>query len=79
MAYGQLESEAEQETDKVPYLEWPDKGMIELHNVRFKYGIDYPYVLKLISFKIDPCEKVGNYTLQCHNALCTRYVGWYCG
>ena len=61
MAYGQLKSEAELETfphDKVPLLEWPDKGVIELHNTKFKYGINYPYVLKSISFRIESCEKV---------------------
>ncbi|XP_065919844.1 ATP-binding cassette sub-family C member 4-like isoform X2 [Dysidea avara] len=62
MAYGQLESEAELETiphDKAPPLQWPDKGVIELHNTKFKYAIDYPYVLKSISFRIESCEKVG--------------------
>ena len=61
MAYGQLESEAELKTEKTPYSEWPDKGVIELHNTRFKYGIDYPYVLKSMSFRIESCEKVDNY------------------
>ena len=49
MAYGQLESEAELETipyDNAPPVEWPDKGVVELHNTKFKYAIDYPYVLK---------------------------------
>ncbi|XP_065919842.1 ATP-binding cassette sub-family C member 4-like isoform X2 [Dysidea avara] len=62
MAYGQLESEAELETiphDKAPPLQWPDKGVIDLHNTKFKYAIDYPYVLKSISFRIESCEKVG--------------------
>ncbi|XP_065919849.1 ATP-binding cassette sub-family C member 4-like isoform X2 [Dysidea avara] len=62
MAYGQLESETELETiphDKAPPLQWPDKGVIELHNTKFKYAIDYPYVLKSISFRIESCEKVG--------------------
>ncbi|XP_065882473.1 ATP-binding cassette sub-family C member 4-like isoform X2 [Dysidea avara] len=62
MAYGQLESEAELETiphDKAPPLQWPDKGVIKLHNAKFKYAIDYPYVLKSISFRIESCEKVG--------------------
>ncbi|XP_065919840.1 ATP-binding cassette sub-family C member 4-like [Dysidea avara] len=62
MAYGKLESEAELETiprDKAPPLQWPDKGVIDLHNTKFKYAIDYPYVLKSISFRIESCEKVG--------------------
>ena len=63
MAYSKLESEAELETiphDKTPPLEWPDKGVIELHNTKFKYVTDYPYVLKSISIRIESCEKVGN-------------------
>ncbi|XP_065902754.1 ATP-binding cassette sub-family C member 4-like isoform X2 [Dysidea avara] len=62
MAYGQLESEAELETiphNKAPRFEWPDKGVIELHNTKFKYAVDHPYVLKSISFRIESCEKVG--------------------
>ena len=61
MAYGQLESEAELETilhDQVPSHEWPNKGEINLRNTRFKYADDHPYVLKSISVRIMPCEKV---------------------
>ena len=61
MAYGKLESEQELETiqkDKAPPLEWPNRGIIELNNVKFKYAVNYPYVLKSISFKIESCEKV---------------------
>ena len=63
MAYGQLESEAELETipyDNAPPVEWPDKGVVELHNTKFKYAIDYPYVLKSISFRTESYEKVDN-------------------
>ena len=63
MAYGQLESEADLETiphDKAPSLQWPDKGVIELHDTKFKYATDYPYVLKSITFKTEPFEKVNN-------------------
>ena len=61
MAYGKLKSERELKTipkEKAPFGEWPEKGVIELHNMRFKYAVNYPYVLKSISFKIEPCEKV---------------------
>ena len=61
MAYGKLESEQELETiqeDKAPPLAWPNRGIIELNNVKFKYAVNYPYVLKSISFKIESCEKV---------------------
>lgn len=61
MAYGQLNSEAELMTNpqnSAPLIEWPDKGVIELQNAKFKYAINYPYVLKSISFKIQSGEKV---------------------
>ena len=61
IAYGELKSEGELETiskDKAPPVEWPDKGVIKLHNVKFKYAVNYPYVLKSVSFKIESCEKV---------------------
>ena len=61
MAYGKLKSEREFKTipkEKAPPAEWPEKGKIELHNMKFKYAINYPYVLKSVSFKIEPCEKV---------------------
>ena len=61
MAYGQLESEGELETipkDKAPSAGWPEKGVIELHNMKFKYAVNYPLVLKSISFKIESYEKV---------------------
>ena len=60
-AYGQLNSEAElmsSPDDGVPPVEWPDKGIIELQNVKFKYASNYPYVLKSITFKIHSSEKV---------------------
>ena len=84
MAYGQLASEANLETiphDKAPYSEWPDNGVIELHNTRFKYAIDYPYALKSISFKIQSCEKVDivwtvMLTGYIHAMLHVRLVLW---
>ena len=61
MGYGKLESEGELQTtikDKAVILGWPKKGVIKLCDVKFKYAIEYPYVLKSISFKIESCEKV---------------------
>ena len=61
MAYGKLDSERELETvpkTKAPSLNWPERGVIELNNIKFKYAVNYPYVLKSISFKIESCEKV---------------------
>ena len=65
MAYGKLKSERELETvpkDKAPLLEWPEEGVIELSNIKFKYAVNYPYVLKSISFKTESCEKVSGCT-----------------
>ena len=61
MAYGKLKSERELKTipkHKTPLLEWPNRGVIELNNVKFKYAVNYPYVLKSLSLKIEPCAKV---------------------
>ena len=61
MSYGKLDSERELETipkDKAPPLEWPDKGVIELNDMKFKYAVDHPYVLKSLSLKVESCEKV---------------------
>ena len=60
-AYGELNSEAELMTsteDRVPLIEWPDEGIIELKDVKFKYAADYPYVLKSVNLKIYSGEKV---------------------
>ncbi|XP_065897571.1 ATP-binding cassette sub-family C member 4-like [Dysidea avara] len=62
MGYGKLEAEAELVTlpkDKAPSVEWPEKGIVQLDNVKFKYAPHYPYVLKSISLKIQSGEKVG--------------------
>ena len=80
-AYGQLNSEAELMTspdDRVPPVEWPDKGIIELQNVKFKYAADYPYVLKSITFKLHSGEKVCEMH-ACIHLLMDVLLGWYCG
>ena len=75
MAYGELESEGELETipkHQAPPVEWPEKGVIELHNMKFKYAVNYPLVLKSISFKIESCEKVCRWYRQWHG--CSIYM-----
>jgi len=65
MGYGKLESEGELNTsmnDKASILEWPKEGVIKLRKMKFKYAMEYPYVLKSISFKTKSCEKVSQYT-----------------
>ena len=84
IGYGKLESERELETnikDKVSLLE---KGMIELCNLKFKYAVEYPYVLKSISFKIDSYEKVSHfYSISDYKEFsfaCTSWsTDWHCG
>lgn len=61
MEYSKLDSEGELETvpkDKTPSAEWPDKGIIMLNEMKFKYSVDHPYVLKSLSFNVESCEKV---------------------
>ena len=67
MAYSELKNEGELETipkDKAPSSEWPEKGGIELHIMKFKYALEYPYVLKSLSLTIKPCEKVGCHSVR---------------
>lgn len=62
ISYSKLDSEGELETipkDKTPSAEWPNKGIITLDDMKFKYAVDHPYVLKSLSLKIEACEKVG--------------------
>lgn len=62
MDYGRLEPEAPLETpkDKSPPPDgWPQKGKLELNNVRFRYASSLQYVIKNLTFSIKPSEKVG--------------------
>ncbi|CAJ0887453.1 10050_t:CDS:10, partial [Entrophospora sp. SA101] len=45
--------------DHRPPSEWPDKGQIEVKDLVVQYGPDNPPVLKSISFKVKPTERVG--------------------
>jgi len=81
MGYSKLESEAKLMTtqkDKAPSLDWPENGAIELDKVKFKYAADYPYVLKSVSVKIKPNEKVGMFTMLLPE-INYPILGWYCG
>ena len=60
LAYSNLPSEASLESrdeDKPPD-EWPQKGRISAENAYLKYSDDSPVILKDVSFKIYPKEKV---------------------
>jgi len=61
MGYGKLEPEAELITvprSNAPPPEWPANGVIQFHNVNFRYAPQHPYVLKSLSFKVESGEKV---------------------
>ena len=62
MAYCHLKPEASLETqhsqDKPPD-NWPDKGMITMEDVSFKYFSGQNLILKHLNFSLRPSEKVG--------------------
>ena len=61
MAYGQLQPEAPLETPpgvERPPKTWPHSGAIRMHEMRFRYAADTPYVLNNMSMEIGPGEKV---------------------
>ncbi|XP_076749190.1 putative multidrug resistance-associated protein lethal(2)03659 [Xylocopa sonorina] len=61
LEYSRLEEEPFLDSipEKMPPPEWPRKGLVELKNVKLKYGPNSPYVLKGINLVIKPEEKVG--------------------
>ncbi|KAI4484424.1 hypothetical protein M0802_013061 [Mischocyttarus mexicanus] len=42
-----------------PPKDWPKNGLVEFKNVKLKYGPTEPYILKDITFTINPKEKIG--------------------
>lgn len=44
--------------DKKPPKEWPNEGEIIFHDFCLRYSLDTPYVLKNLSLRIKPMEKV---------------------
>ena len=61
IGYGKIRSERDLKTprryrDRI--LGWPNNGEIKLCKLNFRYSMDYPFVLKSISLKINSCEKV---------------------
>ena len=42
-----------------PPKEWPSQGVIDVRNLQMKYAPDLPIILKGISFKTTPREKIG--------------------
>ena len=60
MCFQTVESEAASiVADKRPAEGWPKKGGIAFRNVQMRYRPNLPLVLKGVSFKISPQEKIG--------------------
>ncbi|BES95625.1 Multidrug resistance-associated protein [Nesidiocoris tenuis] len=61
LEYSDLQSEPELEStpDKKPPPSWPNEGKIVFSNLRLRYSVGEPWVLKGLSFTIQPQEKVG--------------------
>ncbi len=62
MGYGKLEPEAPlttQPPNEPPAKDWPNKGVIKMNNVRFRYSEKLPYVINNLGFSVKPSEKIG--------------------
>jgi len=57
--YSELEMEAPPHTDYKPDPDWPSKGAIEFQDLSLRYREDLPLILKGVSCKINPREKIG--------------------
>ncbi|KAJ6222676.1 hypothetical protein RDWZM_001221 [Blomia tropicalis] len=59
--FSHIEHEANLELpeEKSPPKEWPQHGAISLDDVSLTYVKDAPPVLKNLTFKVKPCEKIG--------------------
>ena len=61
IAYGKLEPENSLETQPIsnkPHSDWPDKGVIELNDLSYRYSPETPFVLHGVSCLIKSGEKV---------------------
>lgn len=56
--YAELEPEGDATTPNDPPPSWPSKGGIEFINVDMAYREGLPLVLKDVSFRVQPGEKV---------------------
>ncbi|KAL4252214.1 ATP-binding cassette transporter C [Abortiporus biennis] len=57
--YTELPSEGDKTTPNDPPPSWPENGVIQFNNVELSYRPGLPLVLKGVSFRIRPGEKVG--------------------
>lgn len=56
--YTKLESEPSRNKKDLP-IDWPQKGQIQFEDVKLRYIDSHPYVLKGLSFIVQPKEKIG--------------------
>ena len=60
MDYSRLEQEAPGTVpEKEPPKTWPERGVVEFKDVKLRYAVTEPYVLRGINFKTKPHEKIG--------------------
>lgn len=59
--YVNLPSEPPMETapEHQPKGDWPSDGRVKFHNLSLKYSDDSEYVLKQLTFEIEPQAKIG--------------------
>ena len=60
MEYGQLDEEAAPRVEgQDPASSWPSQGVVEFQDVRLRYAVTEPYVLKGLNFRTERHEKIG--------------------
>ena len=57
--YTKIKTQPFNESGIEPPKDWPNSGSIEFEDVSFTYDTNLPYVLKNLSIKIKPGEKIG--------------------
>lgn len=59
--YVNLPSEPPMETapEHTPKGEWPSEGRVKFHNLSLRYSDDSEYVLRRLSFEVEPQAKIG--------------------
>lgn len=56
--YTKLKSEPNRNKKDLP-IDWPQRGQIKFEDVKLRYIDSHPYVLKGLSFMVQPKEKIG--------------------
>ena len=80
IAYTHLESEAPLETTPAgnkPSPEWPDKGRLEIEELKYRHSPDGPFVLRGLTFTIESGEKVHLIKKHIYNNIIILEFGIY--